>query len=335
MPTLNRRNILILASAISMTALVAANANAEDLKTVRIALTAQTYNIAIAEQEGFLAKHGLKAQVVSLATGTETIAAVKGGSADIAYADTFAGVNAIHNGFDIKLVGGANYTSPAVNYLVRDDSSIKTVADLKGHTLGLGGVPFFRVFAYKFLQGNATDPKDVKFSVIKQVSALPQALENGAVDAIQTIGFQVAYLNDGVGEGYKFRPIVDPDTSRYQNPQAVQAGWWTTGEWAKANEDTARRFATAYREFAAWYNGLDERRRVELAKQFDKIDFDELTAGDPQKLKNLAFLTTAKYVAGPVNAAATQEWIDSGVAAAPDQVASKVSIADYLLPTAQ
>lgn len=335
MLTITRRDILILASASAMTAFVSANTHAQDLRTVRIALTAQTYNISIAEHEGFLGKHGLKAQLVPLATGTETIAAVKGGSADIAYADTFAGVNAIHNGFDIKLIAGANHTSPAVNYLVREDSDIKSVADLKGRTLGLGGVPFFRVFAYKVLKGNDTDPKDVKFSIIKQVSALPQALQNGAVDAIQTIGFQVAYLNDGVGEGYKFRPIVDPDTSKYQNPQAVQAGWWTTNDWAKENEDTTKRFAEAYREFATWFNGLDEKRRVELAKQFDKVDFEELSAGDPQKLKNLAFLTTAKYVAGPVNVAATQEWIDSGAAAAPDQVAGKISIANYLLPTAQ
>ncbi|WP_112945655.1 MULTISPECIES: ABC transporter substrate-binding protein [unclassified Rhizobium] len=329
-----RRQVLAISVSVVAT-LASSSVFAEELKTIRIALTPQTYNIPIAEKEGFLAKHGLKVELVPLATGTETIAAVKGGSADIAYADTFAGVNAIHNGFDIKLVAGANHPSPAVNFLVKEDSDIKTIADLKGRTLGLGGVPFFRVFAYKFLNGNGLTAKDVKFSVIKQVSALPEALQNGAVDAIQTLGFQVAYLNDGVGTGYHFRSIIDPDSAKYQNPAALQAGWWTTTEWAAKNEDTAKAFANAYKEFAAWYNGQDEARRVELAKEFDKLDFNELSAGDPQKLKNLAFLTTAKYVAGPVDVAATQEWIDSGVAAAPDQVAAGVSIADHLLPTAK
>ncbi len=335
MQSVYRRQILALTAASLAAAFAAPSLHAEDLKTVKIALTPQTYNIAIAEKEGFLAKHGLKAEVIPLATGTETIAAVKGGSADIAYADTFAGVNAIHNGFDIKLVGGANHTSPAVNFLVRDDSDIRTFADLKGRTIGLGGVPFFRVFAYKFLSGNGLTAKDVKFSIIKQVSALPEALQNGAVDAIQTLGFQVTYLNDGVGTGYNFRSIINPDSSKYQNPAAVQAGWWTTSEWAKQNEDTAKRFATAYREFAAWYNDRDQAQRVDLARQFDKLDFNELAGGDPEKLKNLAFLTTAKYVGGPVDVAATQEWIDSGVAAAPDQVSAGVSIADHLLPTAR
>lgn len=334
MTSLNRR-LLLIASASLAAMLSTGGALAEDLKTIRIALTPQTFNIPIAEREGFLAKHGLKAELIPLATGTETIAAVKGGSADLAYADTFAGVNAIHNGFDIKLVGGANHTSSAVNYLVKRDSDIKTPEDLKGRTIGLGGVPFFRVFAYKYLAGNGLEPKDVKFSIVKQVSALPEALENGAVDAIQTLGFQVLYRNDGIGEGYDFRPVGNPDTAKYQNPEAVQAGWWTTSDWAGANEDTAKRFAAAYREFATWYNGLDQAKRIELARQFDKVDFEELAAGDAEKAKNLAFLTTARYVAGPVNAAATQEWIDSGVAAAPDQVSAGVSIADYLLPTAQ
>lgn len=335
MSCLTRRNILLIASASLMSLAAHAPLEAADLKTVKIALVSQTFSIPIAEREGFFAKHGIKTETIALATGTETIAAVKGGSADIAYADTFAGVNAIHNGFDIKLVGGANHTSPAVSYLVRSDSNIKTPADLKGRTLGLGGVPFFRVFAYKYLGGNGVSPQDVKFSIIKQVSALPEALQNGAVDVIQSIGFQVYYRNDGVGEGYNFRLVGNPDTSRYQNPEAVQAGWWTTSDWAKNNEDTAKRFADAYREFATWYNGLDQAKRVELAKQFDKLDFEELAAGDPEKVKNLAFLTTARYVAGAVNVAATQEWIDSGVAAAPDQVAAKVSIGDYLLPTAK
>lgn len=330
-----RRAVLVFASTSALAVLALTTAQADELKTVRVALTPQTFNIPIAEREGFLAKHGLKAEIIPLATGTETIAAVKGGSADFAYADTFAGVNAIHNGFDIALVAGANHTSPAISYLVRNDSDIKTPEDLKGRTIGIGGVPFFRVFAYKFLDGNGLKANDVKFSIIKQFSALPEALQNGAVDAIQSTGFQTFYRNDGIGEGYNFRLVGNPDTSNYQNPNAVQAAWWTTTSWAKENEETAKRFADAYREFAVWYNGLDEKRRVELSKQFDKLDFEDLAAGDPQKLKNLAFLTTAKYVDGPVNVAATQEWIDSGVAAAPDQVAAGVSISDHLLSTAK
>lgn len=330
-----RRRTFILASAVAISSLVAGATQAEELRTIRVALTPQTFNIPIAEREGFFARHGLKTETIALATGTETIAAVKGGSADIAYADTFAGVNAIHNGFDLKLVAGANHTSPAINYLVRNDSDIKVPADLKGRSIGIGGVPFFRVFAYKFLNGNGLSPTDVKFNIIKQTSALPEALQNGAVDAIQATGFLAFYRNDGVGEGYSFRAVGDPDTAAYQNPEAVQAGWWTTSDWALANQDDAKRFAAAYREFAAWYNGLDQARRVEIAGQFDKVNFEELAAGDPDKLKNLAFLTTARYVAGPVNVAATQEWIKSGVDAAPDQVLENVSINDHLLSTAR
>lgn len=313
--------------------LASSTAFADDL--VRIALVSGTSSIAIAEDQGFFAKHGIKLEVTALATGTETIAAVVGGSSDIAYADTFAGVNAIHNGFDIRLVAGANHTSQSFNYLVRADSDIQGVEDLKGRKLGLGAVPFFRVFANKLLESNSIDPSEVEFTLIRQTPALAETLENGAVDVIQSNGFQVTYSNDGIGEGYNFRAIVDPRTSNYQNPEAVQAGWWTSAEWANANPELAAKFGDAYREFAAWYTAQDLDTRIALAEKFDRVDFRALSAGDDEKLHNLAFLSTARYVAGPVDVAATQEWIASGVAAAPEQVLENVDISKYLLPSAQ
>lgn len=318
---------------LALSALLVGGANAQD--KLRIALTSGTYSIAIADEEGFFERHGIDVEITGLATGTETIAAVVGGSADIAYADTFAGVNAIHNDFDIRLVAGANHTSQAVNYLVKADSDIQTPADLKGRNLGIGGVPFFRVFANKYLDKNGLAPADMNFTIVKQGTALPEALENGAIDAYQSLGFLSAYSNDGVGEGYNFRTVGDPRTSEYQNPNAVQAGFWTTADWAGNNEDLAGRFSTAYREFATWFNDLDEAKRTEIAAKFDKVDYVALAGGDAEKLHNLAFLTAARYVAGPVDVAATQEWIASGVEAAPEQVFENVSIADYLLPSAK
>lgn len=312
-----------------------ASAESAEPTLVRVALTTGTSSIAIADQEGFFADHGIDIEITELATGTETIAAVQGGSADIAYADTFAGVNAIHNGFDVKLVAGANHTSPAVNYLVRADSDIQSPADLAGAKLGIGGVPFFRVFANNFLEANDVDPAAVEFTIVKQGQSLPEALENGSIDAIQSLGYQVAYLNDGVGEGYDFRTIGDPDTSAYQNPDAVQAGWWTSQSWADANADTAHAFADAYREFAVWFNALDTEARTDLALEFNDIDYAALAGDDEEKLENLAFFTVARYVDAPVDVAATQEWIDSGARIAPDQVPSGVEIADSLLPSAE
>lgn len=318
---------------LALSTLLIGSVSAQD--KLRIALTTGTYSIAIAQEEGFFERHGIEVEITGLATGTETIAAVVGGSADIAYADTFAGVNAIHNGFDIRLVAGANHTSQAVNYIVKADSDIQTPADLKGRNLGIGGVPFFRVFANKFLESNGVSPADVNFNIVKQGTALPDALENGAIDAYQSLGFLSAYSNDGVGDGYNFRTIGDPVTAKYQNPEAVQAGWWTTADWASKNEDLAGRFATAYREFAVWFNDLDEAKRTEIALNFDKVDYVALAGGDAEKLHNLAFLTAARYVAAAVDVEATQEWIASGVEAAPEQVLENVSIADYLLPSAK
>lgn len=300
--------------------------------TVRIALTTGTTSAEIADAEGYFAEHGLNVEIIPLATGTETLAAVQGGSADVAYADTFAAVNAIDNGFDIDLVAGANYTSPAMSYLVRDDSDIREPADLAGKNLGIGGVPFFRVFANGFLSANTLSTDAVNVTIVRQSNALPEALANGSVDAIQSLGYQVAYQNDG--QGHRFRSVGDPDTSAFQNPNAMQAGWWTSGTWAEKNAETADKFADAYRAFATWYNGLDANARAELAVKYNDIDYKELAAGDPAKLDNLAFYTVARYIDAPVDVDATQDWIEKGHTAAPDQVPDGVGIAEHISPSA-
>ncbi|WP_081740933.1 ABC transporter substrate-binding protein [Hyphomicrobium sp. 802] len=301
---------------------------------VRVALTPGISCIAIAKQEGFFSRQGLDVEFIGLATGSETIAAVQGGSADLAYADTFAGVNAIHNGFKIVLTAGANVTSPAVNYLVRSDSDIHGPGDLTGRTLGIGGVPFFRVFAHEFLKSYKVNPADVKFTIVKQWTALPEALANGSIDAIQSFGYEVSYLNSGQGNGYNFRTIADPSTSKYQNAHAVQAGWWTSAAWAADNKDALHRFADAFRQFAGWFNRLDANRRSVLALKFNHIDYVALAGGDAVKLTNLALLSMPIYVEGPIDVSATQQWIDTGVSVAPGQVSAGVNISEHLWPTA-
>lgn len=340
-----RRTIGALAASVAAALLLAAcsgTAKAETtasstpgvLTTVRAAVTTGTTTLDLASAQGFFEKHGIKLESTSLATGTETIAAVQGGSADIAYADTFAGANAITNGFDVKVVAGANYTSPAISYLVKADSDIKTVADLKGKSLGLGGVPFFRVFANEFLKANKVDASSVSFTVVKQATTLPEALANGSVDAIQSLGYQVAYSNED-GQGYGFRTIGDTDTSAYQNPKATQAAFWSTSAWGEKNAKTAQAFADAYREFAAWYNGLDVDKRTEIALEYNKVDYAKIAGGDEKKLANLANLTAAKLIDAPFDAKATQEWLETGHEFAPQQVPTGVKISSALLPSAK
>lgn len=304
------------------------------LTTVRAAVTTGTTTLDLASARGFFKKHGLDVETTTLTSGTETIAAVQGGSADLAYADTFAGANAIKNGFDVKIVAGANYTSPAISYLVKADSAIKTPADLAGKSIGIGAVPFYRVFTNEFLTSYKVNPASVKFTIIKQTNTLAEALQNGSVDAIQTTGFQTAYANEG-GAGYDFRTVGNTDTSAYQNPKAAQADFWTTAAWGTKNAKTAQAFADAYREFAAWYNGLGADKRAEYALTYNKVDYKKIANGDAKKLKNLATLNAAKLIDTALDAKATQGWLDTGHQFAPEQVPTGVKISSALLPSAK
>jgi NitT/TauT family transport system substrate-binding protein len=89
---------------------------------------------AIAAQEGgFYKKHGLDVELVEFKSGTDLIKAIVGGQLDTGVLGFTNAVAWASKGADLKVVGGAQHGYHAI--LVREDTGIKTVADLKGHTL--------------------------------------------------------------------------------------------------------------------------------------------------------------------------------------------------------
>ncbi|NYT59382.1 ABC transporter substrate-binding protein [Alcaligenaceae bacterium] len=89
---------------------------------------------AIAAYEGgFYKKHGLDVELVEFKSGTDLIKAIVGGQLDTGVLGFTNAASWSSKGADLKVVGGAQHGFHAI--VVRDDSGIKSVADLKGHTL--------------------------------------------------------------------------------------------------------------------------------------------------------------------------------------------------------
>jgi len=89
---------------------------------------------AIAAFEGGFSKnHGLDVQLVEFKSGTDLIKAIVGGQLDTGVLGFTNAASWSSRGADLKVVGGAQHGYHAI--VVRDDSNIKTVADLKGRTL--------------------------------------------------------------------------------------------------------------------------------------------------------------------------------------------------------
>lgn len=89
---------------------------------------------AIAAYEaGFYRKHGLDAELVEFKSGTDLIKAIVGGQLDTGVLGFTNAVAWASKGADLKIVGGAQQGYHAL--VVREDSGIQGVADLKGRTL--------------------------------------------------------------------------------------------------------------------------------------------------------------------------------------------------------
>ncbi|MCI2809557.1 ABC transporter substrate-binding protein [Eoetvoesiella caeni] len=89
---------------------------------------------AIAAYEGgFYKKHGLDVELVEFKSGTDLIKAIVGGQLDTGVLGFTNAASWSSKGADLKVISGAQHGFHAV--VVRDETGIKDVAGLKGHTL--------------------------------------------------------------------------------------------------------------------------------------------------------------------------------------------------------
>jgi len=89
---------------------------------------------AVAAYEGgYYKKHGLDVELVEFKSGTDLIKAIIAGQVDTGVLGFTNAVAWASKGADLKVIGGAQHGYHAI--LARDDSGIKDVAGLKGHTL--------------------------------------------------------------------------------------------------------------------------------------------------------------------------------------------------------
>lgn len=136
----------------------------------------------LAKDAGLYEKHGLDVELVLFASGTDLIKAIVGGQLQAGVLGFTNAVAWADKGADLKVVGGAQMGYHSI--LVRKDSGIRSVADLKGKRLAsqkqgstadivLGGVVFEQA-------GLSRD--DVQMVYVEPPVAI-QSLAAGQVDA--------------------------------------------------------------------------------------------------------------------------------------------------------
>lgn len=138
--------------------------------------------VLVAQKAGYFKQHGLDAKLVEFSSGTDLIKAIVGGQLDygvLGFSNAFTWAS---RGADLKIIGGAQRGYHSL--VVRDDSGIKTVADLKGHSLASQkeGSTADIVLKGVVLKDAGVNPKDVNIMGVKPAIAV-QSLVAGHVDA--------------------------------------------------------------------------------------------------------------------------------------------------------
>jgi len=178
----------------------------------------------------------------------------------------------LENGLPIKFTTGLH--TGCTKLLVPGDSDIKSITDLKGKKIGVPGLAdAATVVSKRSLSaagiGVTEQNMEVEFSVYSR-NDLPQALENGAVDAI-ALGDPTASIAE---EQYGLTALIDTATDpEYKDEYCCAA--FVTSKLAAENPKAAAAFTRAVQKASQWVQeNPDETAKIIVDKQYISGDVD-------------------------------------------------------------
>jgi NitT/TauT family transport system substrate-binding protein len=259
----------------------------------------------LGQNAGIFKKHGLALELLYTQGSGETIQIVLSGSVDVGIGPgTHAVFGAFSKGAPIRMMGASFTGARDQLYHVRSDSSIRSMKDAEGKTIGIS------------TSGSSSHMLALALARHFGVSLVPQATGNYAATLTQVmtkqvdIGFaQAPFVLDAVEDGRIRLVAKGADIPEVQN-QSIRA-WIVHANTLERRRDALARYVTAYREtldwlysspdavsaYAAW-SGLAER----LARQAP--DFITKDSIDPVRIVGLedmmADAVKFKYIPAPL-----------------------------------
>lgn len=215
---------------------------AAEVQVVTVALVSTSWNTglptAVARGAGFFKEEGLEVRPVTLASsGPIMMALLMSGQADFVIAGAVAILRGIARGAPVVVVSGH---LNRMSYALMSAKGLKTVADLKGKTIGItgiGGMGEFTVVESLRRNGLIKDRDFTVLNIEGGPAARIAALKSGKVQAVPlTPGQRVQAENDG------FTLLLDTRETLTEIPSTIVA---STREFASASPDKVVRFLRA------------------------------------------------------------------------------------------
>ncbi|HXP92390.1 MAG TPA: ABC transporter substrate-binding protein [Candidatus Binatia bacterium] len=254
---------------------VANTASAQELHSVRVGLAEgdDATPTLYAVKTGLFKKYGLDVQVTPAPSGAASLAALAGGSIDIAGTSILPFLSARSRGLALEIVAPLAVYSPESVYaaiIVKKDAPYRTGRDLNGKTIASPALRDLNwVASMAWIDQNGGDSSTVK-SVEIPSSAIPVALDEGRIDAATvTTPRYVQALHTG-----KVR-VLGKSYEAIAKHFAI-AAFVAQAEYASRNPDVIARFGRAIRDATA-YTNTHHSDTLELYAAFAKIDPKDIT----------------------------------------------------------
>jgi len=254
-----------------------ARAEEKPLTALRIGTlkVASQADLWMAFQHGILKKNGIDATISFFNTGADSIPAMQGGAIDIALAIPGVAMIAIDRGIDIAAVfqDEVAHAGPpdSASIQVLESSPIKSLSDLRGKKIGVGGLSTQNAVAVKMLLEKAgVDLKSVSFSEVP-FPAMANALKAGHVDAVNPIDPFTTQLrlNGGRVLSYNYVAAI---------PEMPVGVYWSKNTFIKAHPQVVDAFIASMREAVDYLRADASRARDEIADyvKMDRAILDQM-----------------------------------------------------------
>lgn len=204
--------------------------------------------LQVAMENGYLDDEGIKWERVDFGNG-DIQAALGAGTIDCGFGLVGKFIQPIENGLNIVITSGMH--TGCTKLLVKADSGITSIADLKGKNIGVSSLASSEAITAKRALHSAgidvsADSNEVSFSVYS-VTDQPVALLNGAVDAISTPD----PVATNSAKEYGFITLLDTAVTQPYADEYCCVSFVST-ELAEEHPDIAAAFTRAVLKASAW-----------------------------------------------------------------------------------
>ena len=240
---------LLFCLCLAMTGIAAHATDAASLRVGVLQFGTVNWELDVMQANKLAQKRGLNLKVVPLASGDAATVALQGGAVDVIVSDWIWVTRQRAEGMNYSF---APYSNAVGSVMVRADSGIRTVADLKGRAIGISGGPYDKTWLLLRAYASKKFGLDLN-SAARPVYAAPPLLnelaQSSQVDAALNVWHYDARL-----EANGMRPLIRlPEilAGLGVDKPIPLIGWVFREDWASQNREALERFLAASQEAKA------------------------------------------------------------------------------------